>query len=274
LIELLVVVSVIALLVATLLPTLQKVREQGRRAVCGVHQRQVVLAMESYALYAGELPVMNRQGSDINYRRVAPGVYERQEIHGFGPETWDAYLDNGMFWWGAPFRGIIFQIDIHPAMGPNDFGKWRNFGMLWTDRAFPDPRGLFCPSQRNRFYAWQTPYNPWPPTYETARRPDYPNYANHTESSFERRMGLTGVPWDRIDPHTVLVTDRLLDDDDSTRIVRQTHRDGCNLAYRDGHVRYVRDDRFHTWMPQAASGTDWKRSFLALYDWLDHQYNR
>jgi prepilin-type N-terminal cleavage/methylation domain-containing protein/prepilin-type processing-associated H-X9-DG protein len=49
LVELLVVISIIALLLAILMPTLGKAREQARRAVCASNMRQVVLTMQMYS---------------------------------------------------------------------------------------------------------------------------------------------------------------------------------------------------------------------------------
>jgi len=49
LIEILVVVAIIALLVAILLPSLAKAREQGRQAVCGSNNRQIGIAMRIFA---------------------------------------------------------------------------------------------------------------------------------------------------------------------------------------------------------------------------------
>ena len=49
LIELLVVVSIIALLLALLLPAMQKARDAAYIAVCGSNQRQLMLALFTYA---------------------------------------------------------------------------------------------------------------------------------------------------------------------------------------------------------------------------------
>jgi prepilin-type N-terminal cleavage/methylation domain-containing protein len=49
LIEILVVVSILALLVAILLPCLRAAREQGRRAVCKGHLRQLYYGWNQYA---------------------------------------------------------------------------------------------------------------------------------------------------------------------------------------------------------------------------------
>jgi prepilin-type N-terminal cleavage/methylation domain-containing protein/prepilin-type processing-associated H-X9-DG protein len=49
LIELLVVIAIIALLMSILMPALSKVKEQGKRAVCLNHQRQLAIAWVMYA---------------------------------------------------------------------------------------------------------------------------------------------------------------------------------------------------------------------------------
>ena len=49
LIEVLVVVAIIALLVAILLPSLGRARDQARKAVCGAHIHGVVQAILMYA---------------------------------------------------------------------------------------------------------------------------------------------------------------------------------------------------------------------------------
>lgn len=48
LVELLVVISIIALLLAVLMPALAKVREQSRRVVCGANDKQIGLLLELY----------------------------------------------------------------------------------------------------------------------------------------------------------------------------------------------------------------------------------
>ncbi|QNN21506.1 prepilin-type N-terminal cleavage/methylation domain-containing protein [Planctomycetales bacterium ZRK34] len=50
LIELLVVVAIIALLIAILLPSLQRAREQAKRVVCMANQAQIVKAMTIYGM--------------------------------------------------------------------------------------------------------------------------------------------------------------------------------------------------------------------------------
>lgn len=57
LIELLVVISIIALLIGLLLPSLGNAREQGRRAQCSSHLRQLMLGVAGYAVdHADRMP--------------------------------------------------------------------------------------------------------------------------------------------------------------------------------------------------------------------------
>ena len=49
LIELLVVIAIIAILMAILIPTLNRAREQGKRAVCLSNLKQMMLAWMMYA---------------------------------------------------------------------------------------------------------------------------------------------------------------------------------------------------------------------------------
>ena len=159
----------------------------------------------------------NRAGIDINYKRnKCTEQMQRVETGGFGPKSFPAFLGPlpddkcaSFFhpeWLTIFFRNQIFQVAL-PEGSDGEFGRWRNFGLLWVAGVLDDPRVFFCPSQRDPDLAWDTPYNPWPPSIETCRRPDDDAIANHTESSFGRRAGMTGVPWDRIGLRTVIAGD-------------------------------------------------------------------
>jgi len=82
LIELLVVISIIALLISLLLPALSKARETARHTQCGINQRQIITAANTYAVdEGGALPptIVHPAGStlwswpnQLNYRANNP----------------------------------------------------------------------------------------------------------------------------------------------------------------------------------------------------------
>ena len=77
LIEILVVVAIIALLVAILLPSLQKAREQGRQAACGSNNRQIGIAMRIFGEEHKEYyPDKYRWfGSPVWYHNLDPDTF-------------------------------------------------------------------------------------------------------------------------------------------------------------------------------------------------------
>jgi prepilin-type N-terminal cleavage/methylation domain-containing protein len=109
LIELLVVVAVIALLVAILIPSLSRAREQSRRAVCGSNLHQLGLAVHEYA----------SQHSDAIPRGPTDKLPYFQE------QGWDEWASNQL-WIG-------------------DLQTYNGWGRL-LERELVEPRVLFCPS--------------------------------------------------------------------------------------------------------------------------------
>ena len=277
LVELLVVISIIALLLSILSPSLRKAREQARRAVCGTHLRGLGTSWEVYTLEYGSPPQLARRGVDINWT-CAEEVggrcvrYERVAIDGFGPERFDDYSEansDDQVWISAySYRNKLFQVSNPPPPGPLP-GHWWNWGLMWLSGMVENPRVFFCPSMRDPDLAWNTPLNPWPPSVETMWRPDEPHLVNHTDSSYERRAGLTGVPWDQIPAQTAIghdigqpVSDQL------------AHRDGANVTYRGGHVVFVPGTRYLDWWNDRTDRWDnpqTRPKFLSYQYWLDQE---
>jgi len=122
LIELLVVIAIIALLMAILLPALNRAREQGKRAVCFNNLRQLTAAWQMYAEENdGKIPA-----SDIYYSHLAscsttqscgPGWYER-------PHLWNTATlpSDGSKLPPHNYTSLIAAVDRTKADSMNGFG--------------------------------------------------------------------------------------------------------------------------------------------------------
>jgi len=118
LIELLVVIAIIALLMAILIPALQRAREQGTRAVCLNNLRQLTTAWIMYADNNDDkIP-----GSDVGY------------------PTFDYPM-----WW------VDWPVNVNQSTANVTVEEWQDAirrGLLW--RYLKDIKLYKCPNSRNR----------------------------------------------------------------------------------------------------------------------------
>ncbi len=136
LIELLVVISIIVLLIALLLPALMASREAARRAVCGSNLRQLSAGTVVYANeHMAFLPPMLGFNSQLNELR------------------WNHWSR-----WGA----------LKSGNGPL---AWQNYGHLWGHGTIASPQVLYCPSQKQAGFQFDT-YSPWPSPTPISGTPD------------------------------------------------------------------------------------------------------
>jgi prepilin-type N-terminal cleavage/methylation domain-containing protein len=173
LIELLVVIAIIGVLIALLLPAVQKVRAAANRLKCQNSLKQIGLAIFGYHDASGVLPTgaWNPFGSDsieIRDRRmwiqqILPFV-EQQAIY----DRYLAWVDSGQgyMWWDEPDRKVIMSLFLCPS-DPNapktiafeDQGFHGNYVLCAGSTAFNDPMfsldgthldGLFYAYSRTR----------------------------------------------------------------------------------------------------------------------------
>jgi prepilin-type N-terminal cleavage/methylation domain-containing protein/prepilin-type processing-associated H-X9-DG protein len=150
LVELLVVISIIALLLAVLLPSLSKARELAKRMVCGTQVKQIGVGMAGYAMeYNDKMPWAGGKTADTDEPTTHPWLVYRT---GHNEEDW--------------FR------DMSTACVCGTMGKARpmRIACLFAAKLIPDGKIFYCPSNRteNRRYdsyissafgnAWGTPH--------------------------------------------------------------------------------------------------------------------
>ncbi len=90
----------------------------------------------------------------------------------------------------------------------------------------PDVEVFYCPLQTNEFHRYNTPANPWPVIAGFDSRAGY-----------GRRFGLSGQSFDKQTKTIAFAADVFHFPD----IVRESHGEGVNTAYTDGHANYVQD---------------------------------
>jgi prepilin-type N-terminal cleavage/methylation domain-containing protein/prepilin-type processing-associated H-X9-DG protein len=228
LIELLVVLSIIALLLSILLPSLGRVKEAAKRAVCASNLRQLTLAWTMYATENND--ALCSPDTDC----LSDGCWV---IDGAGLEdnlligTIPA-IEKGVLW---PYTQLIKLYECQSARTfpsvhrrPDrlrDYSISRSMGYplkVWYDdkpcRSFATLSEIPNPSKKMAFIEadgglrgspWTNRYSLLQAFWALAGDTDTPQW------KFERNPD--GVPWN---------------------IITARHNQGCNLSFADGHVDY------------------------------------
>lgn len=99
-----------------------------------------------------------------------------------------------------------------------------NFGpMVGNVKYIEDLTILYCPVQTDPFHSMATPPNPWP-----ARPPI------DTRSGYGRRFGVSGKSLSQL--RTIAFLSEVIH---LPQVVDSAHRTGVNVAYTDGHAKWV-----------------------------------
>lgn len=180
LLELLVVITILAMLVGFLLPSLQGARIQARDTLCRSHLRTLYLAHVEYVHTEGRFPVLNNEPDDGSWQ----------------------------------YNYLIYD--------GRDFES--NFGPLLDDGSLDSVESLYCPRQKDPYHSLSTPENPWPiiPLLDT-------------RAAYGRRYHLSGKGLARMKRNPAILADVF----HIPKVIKSAHRTGVNVAYLDGHVKWV-----------------------------------
>ena len=222
LIELLVVVAIIAVLIALLLPSLKKAKDQANRVNCASQMRQVHLQM---SMYSSDMSC----GALIGYtwaNKTYAASMLWQPISGWPPAT------------GAP-QGIFMGMGwLYPSgyMSTNNRKLYYcpSSSPKFCNPTFPVPGG---------YYAW--PPGNWPSgsfsnqvysmNYSTRPSVSWPEYYNTQPITYPSNLPkLTDMA-----PGTSILAE-------SMGTTTLTHETGMNVTYADGSSQYIPSGAFLT----------------------------
>jgi prepilin-type N-terminal cleavage/methylation domain-containing protein/prepilin-type processing-associated H-X9-DG protein len=233
LVELLVVISIIALLVSILLPALSKAREQAKLTICKTNQRQIGAALWIYA--------------NGNEDRLVPG---------------DMWSGATLQYDGPRCLGYLLVSKVH--------GRISNNGAMPMPTS--QTHSFYCPSDVDRYTTPpDLKYEPAPHTYQY--RWKYPQLgiiiSYHFRDSLDGGVTTTGfggnwlqgrykgVHIDKVASHAI-VTDYL-------GVIISNHQGRYNILMGDGSVQAISDTDYDTTV-NPGTATD-PRDF-GLTNWL------
>ena len=222
LVELLVVVAIIAVLVALLLPSLNRARESAKATACASNLHQIALGFQMYRNDWNNFmgPLNSANSYNANGTAKSYGMWDC-----IGPYV-------GRKEWGG-ISGIP--------------GTPKEFGSFWSTRPQPENfrKSVFaCPQELNTI-AWDKGYaesvylqpvgyfsgnnpRPWSVPRKTPRYS--PSTKVHVSESDDWHLGETAsvIPANYTNPHA----------DHAWDIYR--HLEGCNVLFLDGHVSFYK----------------------------------
>jgi len=145
LVELLVVIAIIALLLSLLMPSLQKAREAGKRAVCGSNLHQVMVAQQLYLQDNNQRFYEYLQATGTAWRECGQGGIPAQENVKPGDRYYTAYW-NAKDW--RPLNKYLKTYEVWKCPSDN--------GSVLSGISFIDS-GLVTIAKPNFRHLWKVP---------------------------------------------------------------------------------------------------------------------
>lgn len=231
LVELLVVISIIALLLAVLIPALSKARELAKRVVCSNQIKQIGVGVTGYAAkYDGVM--LNTMPYALNTGDLPDS--DDEDYHPFV-----AYRDNG--------SRELYQY-------PNGDYVPLRLGCLYSSKIIEIPKVFYCPSNRIEERMYESYIDP-PPWGSLPQKINdiigsenewvrcgyeyYPVERNFPRNPFTKAPKYTARRYERLDTSIPYVTDVLRTIETMTHKTNNTL--GVNALFPDGSVVFCHD---------------------------------
>jgi len=222
LVELLVVIGIIAVLVAMLLPAINRSREAAQRAVCLSNLRQVSLSLRQYSIQFKEyFPVGFINGiKQNNYYFYAEGF----PVNNLG---------------SYPLFGRLYQAGLAGRI-------WNGAGAASQFKTDKASQIYFCPSENSEIWKFDGRFNAWPPGSASP--------TDSTRTSYVLRPTIRGqdVSWGSSFPYNPAFLPKLSQVKPQTALAAEgvlfpftlptRHRTGFTVSYGDGSARFVQVD--------------------------------
>ncbi|MCD4831261.1 MAG: type II secretion system GspH family protein [Anaerohalosphaeraceae bacterium] len=234
LVELLVVISIIAMLLAILMPSLQQARDQAKRILCASNMKQINLLLQMYAEdYSGKLPpytIAELSNVEKNYAPKGPyASYFAYDFDGKDP----AWTDNLATLYDLKY---VTSTDVFYCSGQRD--------PYYIQKSYPEP--------------WKTrPVNPPGTDLFSKVRSSYiynPNVKkamiDGTKTNVQMYRKIIDFPRDKI-----ILTDVIHSQDGNVSIAHG--KCGWNMSFIDGHSIYSTCQEAYDYMLKGDTWNDW-----------------
>ena len=245
LIELLVVVAIIAILAAILLPALHRAKENAKRVACMNNVKQLITAVH---LYAGDfnnyLPYGGRGTGSYWYQfNTLGGFGNCPTPHGLGMLLYNGYLANGRpYFCPSENTGVNFFTRHHRYV------QYQNLYNVGDDRKSFQTLINLGTIEFMSAYCFR-PVAAWGPYFAGAPPAHGPDPGTNGWCQLYTRLDLNrcgGGFCGGYHPTFALISDSFLFDLATGPLLPQgrfRHVTGYNVAYSDGHVRWVNDSK-------------------------------